>query len=165
MLTTIRAINEFISTDVILSNCQKFNEAFEKTDDFDSLLKLHRSHVNAMMRNTLMTNEFSEHQNALGGLLEVINNFNELEKEIENNYDRLFDELSDNNDNSMVDTDAIINRIIADLGEENERISEISAEFDEKLGALYKLSSGKANSIELQRLELRLLFCMPRKKI
>lgn len=165
MLTTIRAINEFISTDVILSSCQKLNENFDKTDDFDNLLKLHRNHVNTMMRNTLMTNEFSEHQNALGGLLDVINQFNELEKEIQNNYDLLLDELETNDDDVMVDTDAIVNRILGDLADVNERVIDIGDEFNEKLVELYKLTSGKANSIELQRLELRLLLCMPKSKL
>lgn len=162
MLTTIRAINEFISTDVILSNVQKLNEAFRKADDFDNLLKLHTHHVNTLMKNTLMTNEFADHQNALKSLLDVIKQFNDLEEEIENTYDLLTDALSGDADGGIsADASAAIERIIDDLNEDEERITDLNNEFNEKLSELYKLTSGKATSIELQQLELRILFCIP----
>ena len=160
MLTTVRALNEFISTDVVLSSCQHFNDYLSKANDFDDILKQHRNHINSMMRNTLMTNEYIHLQNAISDLLEVINNFNDLELEIELKYDTLLDKILENDDfESEVDRSSDIANCISDITAAAESFSSYGNMFNEKFAILYNLAAENPGSIELQRLELRLLFC------
>ena len=166
MLTTVRAINEFISTDVIHSSCQHFNQYLSKANDFDDLLKQHREHVNSMMRNTLLTNEYINLQGALARLLEIISNFNQFENEFENAYDAILESLMGNDDfQTYFDDDPEetpedkFTRILRFIKKSSKKLKYIGIEFNNRLNELYQLTSENSSSIELQRLELRLLLC------
>ena len=162
ILTTIHTLNEFVYKYVILvSGCQ-LEDSIKNIHDIDDLLVLHQNHVKNLMRNTLLTDEFIEFQNAFGLILETANKFNDLEDEIESIYDNYIDEIQ-STDNFEEESEAIIQRMKSDLSDAYFQIEGLNEEFQTRVSGLYELAAQGTDSVELQRLELRLLFCCENK--
>ena len=161
MLTTVRALNEFISTDIVLSNGKDLMESLSSIHDLDTLITKHRMHVNTLMRGTLLANDFLEHQNALGLLIETINKYADLEDEIESIIDRMLDDI-EHAENFDEEGDAFIQRIHEELADAKYQVYLVNSDFEERVEKLHALTSRKDAPNELRRLNIRLAFCMPR---
>jgi hypothetical protein len=161
LLTTVRALNEFVSTDVVLASGKELESWISKVSDFDDLVKRHRIHVNGLMKGTLLATDFIEHYNALGLLTETMNRYADLEDEIEGIIEKMIDDIEDA-ENFDEDGDRYMKRIRDDLADAAFHVSQLNSEFDDRLEALFALASRKDSPSELQRLELRLMFCMSR---
>ncbi|KAH0795597.1 Spc97 / Spc98 family protein [Histomonas meleagridis] len=162
ILTTIHTLNEFVSTDVILVSGRKLEDSMKNVSDIDELLELHQKHIRNLMKSTLLTDEFIEIQNAFGLILDTANKFNDLEDEIESIYDNYIDEIQ-NTDKFEEESEVIIQRMKNDLSDAYFQIEGLKEEFQNRVNELYELAAQGSNSLELQRLELRLLFCCENK--
>jgi hypothetical protein len=161
MLTTIRAFAEFFSTDVVIAGGKDLESKLPMIHDIDTLIKKHHLHVNSLMKGTLLTNEFLDHQNAIAMLVEAVNRYAALEDAIEGIIDQMLDRIDDS-ENFAEDGDVLIHRFREELQDSAYQVSQILREFDDRLDAVYSLASRKDAPAELQRLEVRLSFCVVR---
>jgi hypothetical protein len=159
LLTTIRALNEFFSTDVVLASGRGLEASIAEASDIDTLIKKHHLHVNGLMKGTFLSNDSLEHHNAIGLLIETINLYADLEDEIEETINRMLDEI-ESAENFEEEGDAFIRRIRNELADEAFQISQVNHEFDDRLDAVYRLTARRDAPTELQRLEVRLQFCI-----
>jgi hypothetical protein len=161
MLTTVRALNEFFSTDVVLSSGRRLEKVLEGVADFDVMMKVHRVHVNDLMKGTFLSNAFVEYENALGLVIEVINRYADFEDEIEGLLDHIMDDIG-RAENFDEECEVYLRQIREGLSDAAYQVALMSAEFEERLVSLHSLTARKDAVLELQRLELRLLFCLVR---
>ena len=66
-------------------------------------------------------------------------------------------------DNFEEESEAIIQRMKSDLSDAYFQIEGLNEEFQTRVSGLYELAAQGTDSVELQRLELRLLFCCENK--
>ena len=166
MIITIRAINEFLSTDVVLSGHHQLLADLDKAEDIDSVLKIHQVHMNHLMKNTLLTKTFSKQRKALFEMIQIIFQYNDLEDELENLNDDLVNKmLNDSISDQGNDAIAFIDQMRKNLSDLTYQLKDVYDDFNQKLLDLYYLIHESDDSMELQRLKFRLLFCIPRNRL
>jgi hypothetical protein len=159
MLTTIRAFNEFFSTDVVLSGGRILEAQVPEIHDIDTLIRRHHLHVNGLMKGTFLTDEFLAHRDAIGRLVQTVDLYAELEDEIDTLIDRMLDRIEDSEDFAD-EGDTLIRKFKAEVEDVAHQVSQLGHEFDDRLDAVYALASRKEAQTELQRLEVRLKYCI-----
>ena len=159
MIFTIRTILEYISTDIILVSYKKMESDMEKVENFDDLFAIHTEYMNKLLVGTFQTPEYSVHNRSIIKICETINEFTDIDQELEEIYLSILNQVNKNK-NWKQKENPFFAKTVKCVSEINSRIIDINGRFNEQLGELYLLTFDNINSLEMNQLEIRLRSCV-----
>lgn len=156
MINTIRAISEFITTDVISVIQRDLISGMEKAETIDALLSLIRTRASQLKRDTFInadTQKFREFQASLSTLVNSISEYNIIEEDFHGALFELEDMLADNS----ADFTKLMRNYREIRSEFNFNVAKSKDAYEDALRDLYELT---LETPELWMLESRLQFCV-----
>ena len=155
MVTTMRAIYEFFTMDVISCNQRELMHKINNTDNVDDLLKLIRTQSLSLKRKCFLTQDSTDLQAKIEVILENVDEMCTIQEDLNQRVDEIADNLDDNN--TQEDFASVTQKIRITKDTLLSSIQSLSADFHEAVMELYEYA---LNEQELNRLESRLVFCV-----
>lgn len=157
MTFTLRTLIEYLSTDIILCEWNKFVQDVVDIHDFDSLVKRHQQYLSQIMKGSFQTSDFSIQMKALSKMLDSIDEFTSIHDEVKVIYSSVIDHMK--RTKKIIKTDRFFKKTSDELEDISQRFKGVFGSFNEQLSTLYSLAFDDTKSLEMQQLEVRLRAC------
>ena len=151
------SLNEWISSDVILSNRKEMETQIQNATTFDQIIHYHKRYLHQLQRGFLLTEEFAQAQTALAQLVDVFDQFIALVKDIYSYFDDCdahYQYILNGGEDEFQDSPD------AEFDEFNQSLDLIQHTFNTKLKVLHAKVTQNLGIPEFSHLELRLLSCL-----
>ena len=149
------SLNEWLWTDVILTNRKAMEENLKKAKRFDEVQKIVKKHIQNICRGMLLADQFSTECTAFTTLVGVFDSFIDEMKQFFEYLNDLENEYEYTIGTGEID-EYFVSAAESELKDFSETFDNISTSFKAKLKVLYVLTSNNLSIPELSHLELRL---------
>lgn len=159
MQNTIKTMIEYMSTDIIICNWNKFVKKIHEINDFEELLQAHQEYLTILKNGSLLTQEYRNHFKLLIQMLSKISNFSLLIESLNSLYSNIIEKMSKPKEKTNKQSlKAFLEKEQKNIKIIQSSILKISQEFNDGLKNLYKQAFEDIYSNEMQDLEVRLNF-------